>query len=91
MRTRLIDTVRKHASQILSLNPAVDAVCYTRGYNRTTVPAFSNLLKSSKSNEEYALYPRVLFTSYEVNNAELFGSHAILNVRRFFFMSDHLS
>jgi hypothetical protein len=49
---------------------------------------FVNLLGShKKKDEQYALYPRVLFTNYEVSDTELFGSPAILNVSLFFLLT----
>ncbi|KAF9790700.1 hypothetical protein BJ322DRAFT_988395, partial [Thelephora terrestris] len=54
---------------------------YSTNYDRSTVPVFVHLLKSHKKpNDLYAMYPRVLFTNYEVSDAELFGSAAILNI-----------
>ena len=81
MRSYLIDTVRKHASVIFSIESAADSKYYSAKYDRSMMPVFSNLLKSPKNpNEEYPTYPRVLFTNYQVIEEELFGSHAILNV-----------
>ena len=81
MRIYLIDTVRKHASPIFSIKSVTDSECDSTRYDHSTAQVFANLLKSPKKpEEEYAMYPRVLFTDYEVVDTELFGSHAILNV-----------
>jgi len=81
MRIYLIDTVRKKASEIFFIDSAKENQYYSANYDRSTIPALTDLLKSPKKpNEQYAMYPRVLFTNYEVVNEELFGSHAILNV-----------
>ena len=83
MRIYLIDTIRKHASTVFGLGPMVDSGWYSSGYDRATVPLFTDLLKSPKKpHEVYPAYPRVLFTDYEVVDRELFGSAAILNVSR---------
>ena len=84
MRIYLIDTVRKNAPAIFSIKSVTDNECYSKGYDRSTIPALANLLKSPrKQHEEYATFPRVLFTNYEVIEEELFGSPAILNVGQF--------
>lgn len=81
MRIYLIDIVRKNASKIFSIRPAIAAECYSKLYDRSQVPTLVDLLRSPKyPDEQYAMYPRVLFTNYEVNNVELFGSIAISNV-----------
>ena len=81
MRIYVIDTVRKSASKIFSVPSATDNTYYATSYDRSTVPAFVDLLKSPKQpHEAFAIYPRVLFTNYEVVDKELFGSSAILNV-----------
>jgi hypothetical protein len=52
--------------------------------NRSQMPAFTDLLKNPKKpDEQYAVFPRVLFTDYEVVQAELFGSSTLLKVRWF--------
>ncbi|KAF9779196.1 hypothetical protein BJ322DRAFT_1172217 [Thelephora terrestris] len=80
-RIYLIDTVRRNASKIYSLGPTISVDFYSKDYHRATVPMFVNLLGShKKKDEQYALYPRVLFTNYEVSDTELFGSPAILNI-----------
>ena len=57
---------------------------YSADYDRSEIPAVADLLKSPKRlNEQYTLFPRVLFTNYEVVDKELFGSSAILNVSWF--------
>jgi hypothetical protein len=54
------------------------------GSYRSQMPAFANLLKDPKKpNEEYAVFPPVLFTNYEVVKTELFGSAALLKVHHF--------
>jgi hypothetical protein len=81
MRTYLIDTVWKSAPAIFSIGSVTDHNSYSTHYDRSTIPAFVDLLKSPKKpQEEYPTYPWVLFTNYEVVNEELFGSSAILNV-----------
>ena len=83
MRTHLIDNVQKKASEIFSINSVKDNYCYSASYDRSTNPVLADLLKSPKKpNEEYPVYPRVLFTNYEIVNEELFGSCAILNVSK---------
>ena len=83
-RGSLIDNVRKRATDIFSIN-SVTAECYSTGYDRSQIPAITDLLKSPKKpDEQYALYPRVLFTNYEVVDAELFGSSALLKVSQFY-------
>ena len=81
MRSYLIDTVRKHASTIFSIESVADSKYYSAKYDRSMMPVFADLLKSPKNpGEQYPTYPRVLFTNYQVTEEELFGSHAILNV-----------
>ena len=81
MRTYLIDNVRKNAVDIFSIDSVTDNKCYSASYDRATVPAIASLLKNPKTpDEQYAIYPAVLFTDYKVVPAELFGSSAILNV-----------
>ena len=80
MRIYLIDHSRKHGPKIFGLS--AKAEYYAMNYDRSTTPEFVELLKSPKKPDEiYPMYPRVLFTNYEVVDKELFGSSAILNVR----------
>lgn len=81
LRTYLIDTIRKNASKIFSLGPEILVEYYAKDYNRSAIPKLANLLQSPKKpGEQFTMYPRVLFTNYEVDDAQLFGSPAILNV-----------
>jgi hypothetical protein len=90
MRIYLIDTVRKHASKIFALNPPIDVQVYAKDYDRSTIPALVELLKSPKKPDElHATYPRILFKDYTVDNAKLFGSVAILNVSPFHLVDVH--
>ena len=85
-RSYLIDNVRKRAVTIFSIKSVTDAGQYSvsASDNRSQVPAFTDLLKNPKKpNEQYAVFPRVLFTDYEVVQAELFGSSTLLKVRWF--------
>ena len=80
-RSYLIDNVRKNAVEIFSIDALTKVHHYSTSYNRSQVPAVIDLLTSPKNpDENYALYPQVLFTSYEVVNDELFGSPALLKV-----------
>jgi len=84
MRVHLINTVRNSAADIFSISSVTSDKCYSKGYDRTTIPAITDLWKNPKEpNEMYAMYPAVLFTDYTVAAAELFGSTAILNVSKF--------
>ena len=81
LRIYLIDTVRKNASKIFALGPAITVDYYAKDYDRSTIPRFVELLQSPKNpGEQFAMYPRVLFTNYEFDETQLFGSPAILNV-----------
>jgi hypothetical protein len=85
-RSYLIDNVRKRAVTIFSIKSVTDAGQYSvsASDNRSQVPAFTDLLKNPKKpDEQYAVFPRVLFTDYKVVQAELFGSSALLKVRWF--------
>ena len=67
--------------KIFAICSVTDVDLYAKGYDRSTVLAFANMLKSPKNPDEtYAVYPSVLFKNYEVNNTGLFGSVAIVNV-----------
>lgn len=80
-RVYLIDTVRKNASKIFSLGPEITVDHYAREYDRSAMPRFVELLQSPKKpGERFAMYPRLLFANYEVDDTQLFGSPAILNV-----------
>ena len=79
-RGSLISNVRNEAVAIFAIDSATK-LDYSIGFDRSTKPAIVDLLKSPKKpDEQYALYPRVLFTNYEVTNTELFGSSALLKV-----------
>ena len=82
-RGYLINNVRDEAPAIFSID-SVTKEQYSASYDRTGMPAITDLLKNPKKpGEEYALYPRILFTNYEVIDAELFGSPAIMKVGSF--------
>ena len=74
-RTYLIDIVRKNAFKIFAIRSVTDVNSYAKGYDRSTVPVFANMLKSPKNPDEtYAMYLSILFKNYEVNNTGLFVS-----------------
>lgn len=78
----MISNIRDEAALIFAI-PGMEKEHFAIGRDRSEFPAITDLLKSPKSQgEEYALFPRVLFTNYEVINSELFGSPAILKVCR---------
>ena len=80
-RATLVSNVHNEAVAIFSID-GMTKLDYTLGYDRSTKPAIVDLLRSPKKpDDQYALYPKVLFTNYEVVNAELFGSSAISKVR----------
>lgn len=78
-RSALIDSVRKSAVEIFSIDSVTKLQCYSANHDRSQIPEIVNLLKNpNKPDSEYALHPRVLFTNYEVVELELFGSSALL-------------
>lgn len=79
-RATLVSNVRDEAVAIFSIDGMTKSD-YALGYDRSGKPAIVDLLKSPKKPDDlFAFYPKVLFTNYEVVNAELFGSSAILKV-----------
>lgn len=79
-RSTLVSNIRDEAVAIFSID-AMTKQSYSLGYDRSTNPTITRLLQSPKRpDDQYALYPRVLFTNYEVANTELFGSPALLKV-----------
>jgi hypothetical protein len=91
-RSYLIGTARASAPTIFSQVDGVPPECYARKYKRSEVPELVDLLKSPrKPEDQYALYPRVLFKDYEVTNEGLFGSSAISNVRFLLHLTPPLS
>ena len=81
-RGSLISNVRNEAVAIFAIDSATK-LDYSVGFDRSTNPLIVDLLKNPKKpDEKYALYPRVLFTNYEVTSTELFGSSALLKVTR---------
>ena len=83
-RGYLIHHARDEAPVIFSIG-SVTREQYAANYDRTGISAITDLLKSPKKpNEQYALYPRILFTNYEVVDTELFGSSAITKVSLFY-------
>lgn len=82
-RSTLVSNIRDEAVTIFSIN-GMTRLDYSLGYDRSTNPVITSLLKSPKKpDDQYALYPRVLFTNYEVVNTELFGSSTLLKVMLF--------
>jgi hypothetical protein len=84
-RSSLIDTVRKNALAIFSIDSVTELRWYSAHYDRSKIPAIVDLLKDpGRPNEEYPMYPRVLFTDYKVVEEEAFGSPAILKVSQIY-------
>ena len=80
-RSSLIDDVREKAAEIFSIPSITEARYFHAHYDRSQTPAIIDLLKDpSKPEEQFAVYPRVLFANYEVVNSELFKSPALVKV-----------
>ena len=79
MRAYMIDTIRKNGSSIFTI-PGLSGPEFRTSYDRSTVPAFVNLLKSPNAPaDQFATYPRVLYEDFDTTKL-LFGSQVITNV-----------
>ena len=84
MRAYVIDSIHKHAASIFGI-AGLNGSEFRTLYDRSTVPQFTELLKSPNAPEEqFATYPRIL---YEDNDTEKlpFGGQVVINVSPSFF------
>ena len=73
--------MRKNAVKIFSIDSVTTPHFFFASYNHSQIPAIIDLLKSpNKPDEQYVLYPRVLFPDHKVAKVDVFRSGALLKV-----------